>query len=84
MISKLKMMAGWIKIEEEQDGMGLIKLVHGAIFTQDGSRQSIAKYVSTMKKLFLLIQGKDMSIVEYRKTFNALLDISEQGGVASG
>ncbi len=58
MISKLKTMAVWIKIEEEQDRMGLIKLVHGDIFAQDGSRQSIAEYVSVMKKLFLLFQVK--------------------------
>ena len=28
MISKLKTMAGWIKVQEEQDGMGQIKLVN--------------------------------------------------------
>ncbi len=53
MVSKLETMAGWIKVEEDQDGMGIIKLVHGSIFAQDGSRQSIAEYVSVMKKLFL-------------------------------
>ena len=84
MITKLEMMAGWIKIEEEQDGIGLIKLVHSAIFSQDGSWQSIAEYISVMKKLFLLFQGKGMSIAEYAKAFNALLDVAEQAGVVLG
>ena len=45
--------------------MILIKLVHGAIFAQDGSRQSIAEYVLAMKKLFFLFQGKEKLIVDY-------------------
>ncbi len=37
-----------------------------------------------MKKLFLIFQGKDESISEYTKTFNALLGIAKLAGVAQG
>ena len=84
MVSKLEMMAGWIKVQEDQDGMGLIKLVCGAIFAQDGSRQSIDEYMSAMKKTFLLFQGKDESVVNYTKVFKALLDVAKQAGVTPG
>ncbi len=35
MISKIKTIARWINVQEDQDGMGLIKIVHGAIFAHD-------------------------------------------------
>ncbi len=58
MVSKLKMMAGWIKVQEDQYGMGLIKLVHSAIFSQHGSRQSISEYMSAMKNSSFFFKGR--------------------------
>ncbi len=52
--------------------------------SKDVSRQSIAEYMSAMKKLFLHFQGKDESIADYTKAFKVLLDVAEQTGVTPG
>ena len=53
MKTKLRGMEGWTDIEETQDGVAMVKLLHRVYFDTDGSKQSMREMVLTDKKLYL-------------------------------
>ncbi len=76
MTSKHKTMADLIRVKEQQDGMGLIKLIRNAIFEQGSSNQSIMEFVAAMKKI-LVFQKKDKTVNKYTHNFKVFLDIPD-------
>ena len=60
-------MPGWEEINDDQDGISLIKLLHKVYFDTDGSKQSMQEIVTAHKKLYLGCQRKDWSLDEYTR-----------------
>ncbi len=81
---KLESTADFQRIEDEQDGIGLLKLLHSIYFQHDGAKQNIMELVKTEKKLFLIYQGKNESLDSYTRNFKALLETAKESGVAPG
>ena len=54
MKTKLHGMEGWAEVEDAQDGIRMIKLLHRVYFDTDGSRQSMREMVLTDKKIPVL------------------------------
>ena len=62
MKQKLCGMPGWKVIDNDQDGISLIKFIHKVYFDTDGPKHSIQDIVTVHKKLFLCFQKKDWSL----------------------
>jgi hypothetical protein len=77
-------MQGWSEIEDAQDGIRLVKLLHMVYFDTDGSRQSARELVLADKKLYLCYQKKDWSLDEYTREFVARKEVCEQIGGTPG
>ena len=75
---KLESTADFQQIEEEQDGMEFLKLLHSIYFQHDGAKQNIMELVKTEKKLFLIYQGKNKSLDSYTRNFKALLETAKE------
>ena len=84
MKTKLRGMEGWSDIEEKQDGIKLVKLLHRVYFDTDGSRQSMREMVLADKKLYLCFQKKDWTLDEYTREFQARLEVCEEIGSSPG
>ena len=84
MKTKLRGMEGWSDIEEKQDGIRLVKLLHRVYFDTDGSRQSMREMVLADKKLYLCFQKKDWTLDEYTREFQARLEVCEEIGSSPG
>ena len=52
MRSKLEGMDTWDKIEEDQDGLALVKMLHDTTFHKDGSNQSMVELVEEDKSIY--------------------------------
>ncbi len=81
---KLESTADFQRIEDEQDGMGFLKLLHSIYFQHDGAKQNIMEQVKTEKKLFLVYQAKNESLDSYTRNFKALLETAKESKVAPG
>ena len=56
-------MEGWTDIKESQDGIKMVKLLHGVYFNTDGSKQSMREMVLADKKLHLYFQKKNGALM---------------------
>ena len=77
-------MTRWEAIDDNQDGISLIKLLHKVYFNTDVSKQSIQEIVTAHKKLFLCFQKKDWSLDEYTREFTARHKVCKQLGFSPG
>ena len=59
MNTKLRGLEGWTEIEESQDGIKMVKLLHRVYFDTDRSKQSMREMVLADKKLHLCFQKKE-------------------------
>ena len=84
MKTKLRGMEGWTEIEENQDGIKLVKLLHRVYFNTDGSKQSMREMVLADKKLYLCFQKKDWSLDEYTREFQARHEVCDEIGSSPG
>jgi hypothetical protein len=71
MKTKLRGMEDWTDIEESQDGIKMVKLLHRVHFDTDGSKQPMREMVLADKKLYLCFQKKEWSLDEYTREFQA-------------
>ena len=77
-------MEGWTEVEDAQDGIKMIKLLHRVYFDTDGSKQSMREMVLTDKKLYLCFQKKEWSLDEYTREFLARREVCEEIGSTPG
>ena len=84
MKQKLQGMPGWEAINDNQDGISLIKLLHKVYFDTDESKQSIQEIITAHKKLYLWFQKKDWSLDEWTREFTARQEVWEQLGFSPG
>jgi hypothetical protein len=72
-IMKIKLlgMEGWTEIEESQDGVKMVKLLHRVYFDTGGSKQLMQEMVLADKKLYLCFQKKEWSLDKYTREFQA-------------
>jgi hypothetical protein len=78
MKTKLCGMEGWTNIEESQDGIKMVKLLHRVYFDTDGSKQSMREIVLADKKLFLCFHKKEWSLDKYTIEFIAREEVCEE------
>ena len=67
MKTKLCGIEGWTYIEESQDGIKMVKLLHRVYFNTDESKQSMREMVLADKKLYLCFQKKEWSLDKYTR-----------------
>jgi hypothetical protein len=84
MMTKLRGMEGWTEIEESQDGVKMVKLLHRVYFDTDGSKQSMQEMVLAGKKLYLCVQKKEWSLNKYTREFQARHKVCEEIGSSPG
>jgi uncharacterized protein CbrC (UPF0167 family) len=84
MKTKLRGMQGWTEIEDMQDGIKMVKLLHRVYFDTDGSKQSVREMVLADKKLYLCYQKKDWSLDDYTREFVARQEVCEEIGSTPG
>jgi hypothetical protein len=84
MKTKLRGMQGWSEIEDNQDGIKMIKLLHRVYFDTDGSKQSVREMVLADKKLYICYQKKDWSLDDYTREFVARQEVCEEIGSTPG
>ena len=84
MKTKLCGMEGWTEVEDAQDGIRMIKLLHRVYFDTDGSKQSMREMVLADKKLYLCFQKKEWSLNEYTREFLARQEVCEEIGSTPG
>jgi hypothetical protein len=84
MKTKLRRMEGWTDIEESQDGIKMVKLLHRVYFDTDGSKQSMREMVLADKKLYLCFQKKEWTLDEYTREFQARHKVCEEIGSSPG
>ena len=80
MKTKLRGMEGWTEIEESQDGIKMVKLLHRVYFDTDGSKQLMREMSLADKKLYLCFQKKEWSLDEYTRVFQARHEVCEEIG----
>lgn len=77
MDTKLKGMSNWEKVSDEQDRLGLIKMLCGVYFNQDTSKQAMQELVSPDKRLFLLWQQANWYLDQYTREFKSRAQVCE-------
>ena len=84
MKAKLESREGWPTILEDQDGVGLLKVIHRLCNQQDGGATGLMEIVTLERSLALNVQGR-WSEVDYLRAFKANTDaINLAGGYAGG
>ena len=79
MKAKLKGIDMWNKIEEDQDGLALIKLLQNITFHKDGSKQYMMELVEAENSLYFYfsVQRKHMTLEKYLSEIKARVQICE-------
>ena len=80
---KLQSIKDWEKVEDDQDGLELAKLICDVLHQKDEKEQSALECVAADKALFLCYQKAHQTTAEYLETFKAHVDVckSTSGGV---
>ncbi len=84
METKLQSMDGYKAVEEDQDGLELIKLLQKAYFEQESTKQTILKIVEADKRLMICWQRPGMSINSYTRIFKMCIEVCEAVGRGIG
>ena len=84
METRLCRMEGWTDIEELQDRIKMVKLLHRVYFDTDGSKQSMREMVLADKKLYLCFQKKEWSFDKYTREFQARQQVCQEIGSTPG
>jgi hypothetical protein len=72
---KLQSMKDWEKVEDDQDGLELAKLIRDILHQKDEKEQSALECVAADKALFLCYQKAHQTTAEYLETFKARVDV---------
>ncbi len=80
METKLQSMDRYEAVEEDQDGLEIIKLLRKAYFEQDSTKQAILEIVKADKRLMLCWQKPGMTIALYTREFKACVEVCEAVG----
>ena len=84
MLSKLSGMAEYDGLDDDQDGIRLVKLLREIYFEQDGTRQAMAELVAADKRLMLCWQRPGWTLEEYTREFRARVKVAEEAGSTLG
>ena len=84
METKLQSMVGYETMQNDLDGLELVKMLRKAYFEQDGTKQAILEIVEADKRLMLCWQKPGMTIDSYTREYKACIEVCEAVGSGIG
>ena len=84
MWAKLQGMEKWAKVENDQDGLGMVELLQAITFQQDGSKIGMLALVEATKNLYFCFQRKEWTLDAYAVEFKARIQACEALGFSIG
>ena len=73
--AKIESMAGWTTGETEQDGIGLLKLLRGATYQHDESKQGTMAIVESDKRAYIFFQRANQTNTDYFTEFKSVIKV---------
>ena len=80
LVTKLEGASGYAQVRSDQDVVGLILLICGICCEYNNKRQDTCAIMKARKIVKLLWQSKDQSNNDYKRVFEALIDMVETYG----